>query len=76
VPSCGLRLRGSTRERLFPRSDALFDPTIRQVLPSLGKRNRSSNAKAVELLGWSPRPVAESVVNTARSLIDLGIVRP
>ena len=56
------------------RVAALFDPTVRQVLPSLGKQNRSSSAKAVELLGWSPRPVAESVVDTARSLIDLGIV--
>lgn len=57
------------------RAGALFDPTIRQVLPSLGKSNRSSNAKAVEVLGWSPRPVAESVVDTARSLIDLNIVK-
>jgi nucleoside-diphosphate-sugar epimerase len=57
------------------RAGALFDPTIRQVLPSLGKSNRSSNAKAVEVLGWSPRPVAESVVDTARSLFELSIVR-
>lgn len=31
---------------------------------------RSSNARARQLLGWAPRPLAETVVDTARSLID------
>ena len=54
---------------------ALFDPVVRQVVGELGTvRNLdASHAKAV--LGWTPRPPAESIVDTARSLIDLGIVR-
>lgn len=54
---------------------AVFDKQVRLVVPSLGRRNRASNRKAVELLGWSPRSAEESVVDTARSLIDLGIVK-
>jgi nucleoside-diphosphate-sugar epimerase len=33
-----------------------------------------SNAKATSMLGWHPRPVRETVRDTARSLFDLGIV--
>ena len=54
---------------------ALFDPVVKQVVGELGTvRNLdASHAKAV--LGWTPRPPEQSIVDTARSLIDLGIVR-
>lgn len=57
------------------RLAALFDPMARTVVGELGSvRNMdASHAKAV--LGWVARPAEESIVDGARSLIDLGIVR-
>lgn len=54
---------------------ALFDPAAKQLLPELGKRRNASNAKARTLLGWAPRTSEESVVATARSMIDLGLLK-
>lgn len=54
---------------------ALFDPAAKQLLPELGKRRNASNAKARERLGWAPRSSEESVVATARSMIDLGLLK-
>jgi nucleoside-diphosphate-sugar epimerase len=53
----------------------VFDPQIRLILPELGKRKNASNAKARRVLGWDPRSVEESIVATARSLIELGVVK-
>lgn len=49
-------------------------PTLAQLVPNLGVRGRVSTRKARELLGWQPRPVPETLVDTARSLIDHGLV--
>lgn len=54
---------------------ALFDPAAKQLLPELGKRRNGSNAKARKLLGWAPRSSEESVVASARSMIDLGLLK-
>ena len=56
------------------RFAALFDPSLRAITVSLGRRNRHSTAKAERVLGWKPRPAAETVVDCARSLIDWGVV--
>jgi len=57
------------------RIAALFDPMLKLAANELGSvRNMdASHAKAV--LGWATRPAQESIVDAARSLIDLGIVR-
>jgi len=57
------------------RLGALFDASLRQVTPSLGKVNRATSAKAQRVLGWQPRSVEESVADTGRSLVDLGLVK-
>ena len=49
-------------------------PALREALTHLGKRPQISNAKAKSILGWTPRPVAETIHDTARSLIDRGLV--
>jgi len=51
-----------------------LDPSLRSVLPGLGRRNRHSTEKARRLLGWQPRPAAETVLDCARSLIGHGLV--
>ena len=57
------------------RLAARFDGSLRQIVPELGKVRPASNAKARALLGWEPRAAQEAILATARSLIDLGIVR-
>jgi nucleoside-diphosphate-sugar epimerase len=59
---------------LLVRAMALFDPGIRSITGQLGKRSSYSSEKARELLGWSPRPVEQTAVETGRSMIEKGIV--
>jgi dihydroflavonol-4-reductase len=47
---------------------SLIDPT-KTTLGDLGKRAYYSNAKAREVLGWEPRPVADSIADTGESLL-------
>jgi dihydroflavonol-4-reductase len=48
---------------------ARFDPEIRAIAPGLGRKNRHTSEKARRLLGWHPRPAAETVIDCAKSLI-------
>jgi dihydroflavonol-4-reductase len=56
------------------RAMALFDPGIRSIVGQLGRRTDLSSERARSELGWSPRPVEETIVDCARSLIDKGVV--
>jgi dihydroflavonol-4-reductase len=77
------------RERLGPRASkvptriapdvlvramALFDGGIRSFKSSLGKKTEYRTTKAQDLLGWSPRPIEDTIAETAESLIDHGVV--
>lgn len=77
------------RERLGPRASkvptriapdllvrvmAVFDGGIRSFKSSLGKRTEYQTTKAQDLLGWSPRPIEDTITETAESLIDHGLV--
>jgi dihydroflavonol-4-reductase len=53
---------------------ALFDPVVRGQLFNLGKEKRVSSDKARKMLGWTTRPAAESILDTARSLQAHGVV--
>jgi nucleoside-diphosphate-sugar epimerase len=59
---------------LLVRGMAIFDPSARSVLPQLGRKTELSSEKARTILGWSPRPVQETIVECAQSLIDEGVV--
>jgi len=52
------------------RALAIFDRSLREITPALGRRHRHSTDKAQRLLGWHPRPVTETVVACAESLIE------
>lgn len=54
---------------------ARFDPSIRQVIGELGKVRNMDASHAREVLGWEARPPEESIIASARSLIDLGVVK-
>jgi dihydroflavonol-4-reductase len=64
-----------TVPNLLVRSMALFDPGIRSIVGQLGKKRELSSEKAKTLLGWSPRPTEETIVDCAESLIEEGVVK-
>ncbi|MBW9103296.1 SDR family oxidoreductase [Paraburkholderia phenoliruptrix] len=57
------------------RLGALRDPALRGSLPLLGLNLNATSQKAIDLLGWSPRPREEAIVATAESLVRLGLLR-
>ena len=57
------------------RLAALRDPAVRTILPELGRVKHVSSEKARRLLGWSPRGYEESIVDTAQSLLRLGLLK-
>jgi nucleoside-diphosphate-sugar epimerase len=59
---------------LVVRIAALFDKDLASVAPRLGDKRMFSSAKAQQMLGWRPRPLEETVVDCARSLIASGAV--
>ncbi len=54
---------------LLVRVLAIFDPSVRSVLGQLGRRTEVSSEKARTELGWSPRPLADTIAECARSLL-------
>ncbi len=58
------------------RLAALFDPTMRPLVPLLDNTRRATSAKAERVLGWKPRPREDAIVATAESLLRFGIVAP
>jgi nucleoside-diphosphate-sugar epimerase len=51
------------------RAMALVDPSVRSVAKELGWETRFSVENARRRVGWSPRPVQETIVDCARSLL-------
>ena len=56
------------------RAMAKVRPELQGIMPGLGRRNRHTTAKAERVLGWTPRPGAETVLDCARSLIEHRVV--
>ena len=54
---------------LLVRMAAPFNPELRTLLPLLGRKLRHSSAKAQRMLGWQPRPAADTVVDSGRSIV-------
>lgn len=57
------------------RLAAFKDPAVKQIIPELGKWKNASCEKAQRVLGWKPRSREDSVVATAVSLLELGLVK-
>jgi dihydroflavonol-4-reductase len=53
---------------LIVRVMARFDPGLRSVVGELGEKVTYSSGKAETRLGWSPRPLEETIVDCAQSL--------
>jgi dihydroflavonol-4-reductase len=57
------------------RIAAWRNPMVRSIVPLLGIELNATSEKAQRLLGWKPRPPEDAIVATARSLLDLKLVR-
>ena len=56
------------------RALSLVDPTLKPVLVDLGAERRASAEKARRLLDWQTRSLSDTVLDTAASLFQVGIV--
>lgn len=56
------------------RIAALKDPMVKSMVPLLGIPMNTTSAKAIRMLGWSPRSIPEAVLATAESLIRLNLL--
>jgi nucleoside-diphosphate-sugar epimerase len=60
---------------LMVKAMALFDPGVRTIVGDLGHHPEYSSARARDELGWSPRPLEDSIAETGESLIEHGVVK-
>ena len=60
---------------LLVRVAALFDPLVRTAVSELGAERHTDPSHASQVLGWVARPPEQTIVDTARSLIERGLVR-
>jgi dihydroflavonol-4-reductase len=58
-----------TVPNLLVRGMAIFDPGVRSILGQLGRKTELSSERARTRLGWSPRPIEETIVECAQSLL-------
>ncbi|EDO45294.1 predicted protein, partial [Nematostella vectensis] len=54
---------------------ALFDSSVRMILPEVGKCVTFSNKKIKEDLGFAPRELKDTVIDMAYSMIEQGFVK-
>jgi dihydroflavonol-4-reductase len=59
---------------LLIRAMGLFDPSIRTIVSDLGESPSYTADKAKTTLGWEPRPIDDSIADTAQSLLERGLV--
>ncbi|MCO5326827.1 MAG: hypothetical protein M9964_07180 [Solirubrobacterales bacterium] len=48
---------------------ALFDKSVKPIVPDLGVRTYMSSERARKELGWEPRPIEDAVIDCACSLL-------
>jgi dihydroflavonol-4-reductase len=53
---------------------ARFDKAVRLALGYVGRKELVTSAKAQRELGWTMRPVEETIVDTARTMVEHGVV--
>lgn len=66
--------KAPTRELPLPVARLLsrFNPQLRALRPQLGHDFDATAAKAERLLGWKPRPIGDTIAETAESLLAHG----
>ncbi|HEX2912110.1 MAG TPA: aldehyde reductase [Chloroflexia bacterium] len=69
------RVPNRTIPNFVLRIAALFDKTVRELVPDLGYARKMSNEKSRRVLGWEPRKPEVAIIETAESLIEKGLVK-
>ena len=59
---------------LVIRLAGLFDRDLGSVTPGLGRKHDYSAGKAQRMLGWTPRPLEDTILDCANSLMAVGAV--
>ena len=75
LPGAGARAPKMKLANWMVRLSAYLDPVVRERLFELDKARPVSAQRAMSELGWAPRSNAESILDTARSLIAEGLVK-
>ena len=57
----------------FTKSLSIFIPELRQITQDLGREKRLDSKPSISL-GWKPRPLQNTIIDSTQSLIDLGLV--
>lgn len=70
----GYRVPTGSMPTWLLRLVALFDPSVRQALDFVGRSERVTSDKARGELEWNMRPVRDTIIDTANSLIEMGLV--
>lgn len=52
-----------------------FDKTLKPILIDLGIKRKLDNTKAIKGLSWNPIPIDKAILDCAKSIIELGIVK-
>ncbi len=76
VPEIARKVPSRDLPNWLVRLSALMDPVLRDRLYELDKQRPVSAEKAKRELGWEPRSNDQIIVDTARSLLAQGIVKP
>ena len=75
MPLQGRRVPVRSLPNWLVRVSALFNPVVRQVTGELGNVRDASAEHALQRLGWKTRPVEQSILDCAKSLIEREVVR-
>jgi dihydroflavonol-4-reductase len=59
---------------LMVRAMGVFDSGVRSIAGQLGRKVEMSSARAEAQLGWSPRPVEDTVADCGRSLVEQRVI--
>jgi dihydroflavonol-4-reductase len=65
----GRRVPTRTVPDFLVRAASLFDGSLRSIVSDLGRRKAFSSAKARTVLGWAPRPLEDSIAESAESIL-------
>ncbi|MFF3488594.1 SDR family oxidoreductase [Streptomyces sp. NPDC002701] len=57
------------------KAGARINPELREIVPDLGYSRKTSNDKALRVLGWQPRDPKDAILAAARSLVAKGLVK-
>jgi nucleoside-diphosphate-sugar epimerase len=72
----GYKIATRTLPAWILRAAATFSSEAKLGAEMLGIPHDVTAGKAIRELGWTPRPLRDSVLDTAESLISAGVVRP